>query len=156
VVGVKTGVRTSCEQARERLSLQLDDELSAHEATLLERHLGRCGACAAFASEVREYTQLLRTTPLEPAPPFWLQSRPAARRVAARVAAVTAAAAAAVLVAVSAVPLSSGHSAATASAGFGFWPTGLRGDRNLGVQHVALAPRTTVSPGGPRRGILSS
>jgi len=34
-------VRTSCEQARERFSLQLDDELSAHEALLLERHLDR-------------------------------------------------------------------------------------------------------------------
>jgi hypothetical protein len=61
-----------------------------------------------------------------------------------------------VLVAVSAVPLGSSHSAASASVGFGFWPTGLRGDRNLGVQHVALGPRTTSSPGGPRRGILSS
>jgi predicted anti-sigma-YlaC factor YlaD len=156
LIGVKTGVRTSCEHARERLSLQLDDELSAHEATLLDRHLGRCGSCAAFASEVREYTQLLRATPLEPAPPVWLHQRPAARHVAARVAAVTAAAAAAVLVAVSTVPLGNGHSAATASVGFGFWPTGLRGDANLGVQHVALAPRTPSAPGGPRRGILSA
>ena len=149
-------MRTSCEHARERLSLQLDDELSAHEATLLERHLGRCGACAAFAFEVREYTQLLRATPLEPAPTVWLHSRPAARRLAARVAAVTAAAAAAVLVAVSAVPLGNGHSTATASVGFGFWPTGLSGDRNLGVQHVALGIRTPSSPGGPRRGIHSA
>jgi predicted anti-sigma-YlaC factor YlaD len=149
-------VRTSCEHARERLSLQLDGELSDHEATLLARHLGHCGACAAFASEVREYTQLLRATPLEPAPPFWLQSRPAARRVAARVAAVTAAAAAAVLVAISTVPLGNGHSSATASVGFGFWPTGLRGDSNLGVQHVALGLRRPSSPGGPRRGIHSA
>lgn len=143
-------MRTSCEHARERLSLQLDDELSAHETTLLERHLGRCGACAAFASEVREYTSLLRATPLEPAPPLWIHSRPAARRLAARVAAVTAAAAAAVLVAISNVPLGSGHS--SASAGFGFWPTGLNSDRNLGVQHVALGERASAPAGVQRRG----
>jgi predicted anti-sigma-YlaC factor YlaD len=152
-------VRTNCEQARERLSLQLDDELSTHEAFLLDRHLEGCGSCAAFAAGVREYTQLLRTTPLEPAPQFWLLHRPAARRVAARVAAVTAAAAAAVLVAVSAVPLGSAH-ARGVSAGFGYWPTGLsvsqRGNGNLGVQHVETGLRAPGPAGGQRRGLLSS
>jgi len=151
-------VRTSCEQARERFSLQLDDELSAHEALLLERHLDRCAACAAFAADVGEYTQRLRATPLEPAPQLWLVQRPAARRVAARVAAVTAAAAAAVLVAVSAVPLGSGTT--RSSVGFGYWPTGLAagqgGNGNLGVQHVTPGLRTTARETGPRRGLVSS
>lgn len=151
-------MRTSCEQARERLSLQLDDELSAHEELLLERHLGRCAACAAFASSVRDYTQLLRATPLEPAPPVWFVQRPAARRAAARVAAVTAAAAAAVLVAVSTVPLGNAHT--RASAGFGYWPTGLsagqRGNGNLGVQRVATGLRAPSPPAGQRRGLASA
>lgn len=151
-------MRTSCEQARERLSLQLDGELSPHEELLLERHLGRCGACEAFASNVREYTQLLRTTPLEPAPPVWFVRRPAARRAAARVAAVTAAAAAAVLVAVSAVPL--GSAPTRSSAGFGYWPTGLsagqRGNGNLGVQRAATGLRAPSPPAGQRRGLTSA
>lgn len=149
-------MRTNCDQARERLSLQLDDELSAHEAMSLERHLAGCAACAAFASAVQESTSLLRSAPLEPAPPFLLLRRPAATRMAARVAALAAATAAAVLVAVSMVSLP-GNSG-RASAGFEFWPTGLaahpRGDANLGVQRVALQrPR---SDGGPRRGVVSA
>jgi predicted anti-sigma-YlaC factor YlaD len=150
-------VRTSCEQARERLSLQLDDELSTHEALLLDRHLGRCGACAAFAADVREYTGLLRAAPLEPAPQFWVRQRPVARRVAARAAAVTAAAAAAVLVAVGTAPLGSGHNRAVV--GFGFSPTGLHGDRNLGVQHgspAVASPAAPATPAGPRRGLASA
>ena len=152
-------MRTNCEQARERLSLQLDGELSPHETLLLERHLEGCGACAVFAVDVREYTGLLRATPLESAPQFWLVQHPAARRVAAQVAAVTAAAAAAVLVAVSAVPLGSAHS--NASAGFGYWPTGLsvaqRGNGNLGVQHLETGLRVAPSaPAAPRRGAVSA
>jgi predicted anti-sigma-YlaC factor YlaD len=147
-------VRISCEQARERLSLQLDDELSAHEARLLDRHLDGCPSCAAFAWGVREYTELLRTTPLEPAPQVWLVRRPAATRLAARVAAVTAAAAAAVLVAVSAVSME--RSAGPAPVGLGYWPTGLavhpRSDANLGVQRAEFV---TPGPDGPRRGLPS-
>jgi predicted anti-sigma-YlaC factor YlaD len=152
-------VRTNCEQARERLSLQLDDELSAHETLLLERHLEGCGACVAFAADVGEYTQLLRATPLESTPQFWHVHHLAARRVAAQVAAVTAAAAAAVLVAVSAVPLGSAHT--RASAGFGYWPTGLavsqRGNANLGVQRVETGLRASSAPAAaaPRRGVVS-
>jgi predicted anti-sigma-YlaC factor YlaD len=152
-------VRTDCEQARERLSLQLDDELSAHEALLLDRHLDLCGACSAFALDVRNYTELLRAEPLEPAPQVWLRGRAAATRFTARVAAVTAAAAAAVLVAVSTVSVQSG--AGQASAGFGYWPLDLaarqHGDGNLGVQRVALGPRTPAAPAaGPRRGSVSA
>jgi predicted anti-sigma-YlaC factor YlaD len=147
-------VRTDCEQARQRVSLQLDGELSPHETLLLERHLGGCSACEAFASGVRASTGLLRSTPLEPTPHFWLvRRRPAATRLTARVAAVTAAAAAAVLVAVSTGPLVS--SSQTTSAGLvGIWPTGLavhtNGDENLGVQRVAYEGRPND---GPRRGV---
>ena len=151
-------MRTDCEQARERFSLQLDDELSAHEALLLERHLDLCGACSAFASDVRRYTELLRTEPLEPAPQIWVRGRPAAMRAAARVAAITAAAAAAVLVAVSTVPLGSTQN--RASAGFGYWPTGLtisqRGYGNLGVQRVETGMRVSAAPAAPRRGSVSA
>jgi predicted anti-sigma-YlaC factor YlaD len=152
---VKRDVRTDCDRARERLSLQLDDELSAHEAVLLERHLVRCGACAVFASDVRESTTLLRAAPLEPAPPFLLFRRPAATRLAARVAAVAAATAAAVLVAVSTLSLQGNPG--RASAGFEFLPTGVvahpRGDGNLGVQRVAIE---RPASDGPRRGLVSA
>lgn len=144
-----------CDTARARVSLQLDGELSRFEASLLERHLHRCDACAAFAGDARASTELLRTAPLEPAPQFWLARRAAATRSAARAAAVAAATAAAALVAVSAVSLQ--HGGARAGAGFGLWPTGLavhpQGDANLGVQRVAFeAP----APDGPRRGLLST
>jgi predicted anti-sigma-YlaC factor YlaD len=143
-------VRTDCEQARERVSLLLDDELSPHEAVLLDRHLAACGACTAFASDVRAYTDMLRATPLEPAPQSWLLRRRAASRLAAQVAAGTAAAAAAVLVALSTVSLE-GH-ADRATFEFGYSPSGLavhsRGAENLGVQRLS----SEHSSDGPRRG----
>jgi predicted anti-sigma-YlaC factor YlaD len=150
-------VRTNCDQARERLSLQLDDELSPHETLMLERHLVRCPACADFAAGARLSTEVLRSAPLEPVPQFWLTRRPAsARRFAARVAAVTAAAAAAVLVAVSTVSLE-GEVAGGNSAASGLWPTGAavhpNVDQNLGVRHIAFERPT---PDGPRRGLLRS
>jgi predicted anti-sigma-YlaC factor YlaD len=147
-------VRIDCEQARERVSLLLDDELSPHESALLDRHLATCGACTAFAADVRSYTGLLRAAPLEPAPQSWLLRRPAASRLAAQVAAVTAAAAAAVLVAVSTISL--GDHPKEAIAEFGYSPTALaaRAPRaeNLGVQRLSSV-RTFD---GPRRGQSSS
>jgi predicted anti-sigma-YlaC factor YlaD len=143
-------VRTDCEQARERVSLLLDDELSPHETVLLDRHLAACGDCTAFASSVRANTELLRATPLEPAPHSWLLRRPAASRLAAQVAAVTAAVAAAVLVAVSTISLDGRTVRATAE--FGYSPGGLaghsRGAENLGVQRLS----SVHSFDGPRRG----
>jgi predicted anti-sigma-YlaC factor YlaD len=147
-------VRTDCEQARERVSLLLDDELSPHEAVLLDRHLAACGVCTAYASDVRAYTEMLRATPLEPAPQSWLLRRPAASRLAAQVAAGTAAAAAAVLVAVSTISLDSRTVRATAE--FGYSPSGLavhsRGAENLGVQRLT----SERSFDGPRRGQSSA
>jgi hypothetical protein len=143
-------VRTDCEQARERVSLLLDDELSPHDAVLLDRHLVGCGACTAFSSEVCAYTEMLRATPLEPAPQSWLLRRPAASRLAAQVAAGTAAVAAAVLVAVSTISLDGRADRATAD--FGYSPSALAvhspGAENLGVQRI-----TSEHPfDGPRRG----
>ena len=147
-------MRTDCEQARERVSLLLDDELSPHEAALLDRHLTACGACTAFASDVRAYTEMLRATALEPAPHSWLLRRPAASRLAAQVAAGTAAAAAAVLVALSTVSLD-GH-ANRATAEFGYSPSRLavhsRGAETLGVQRISSEHPFD----GPRRGQASA
>lgn len=135
---------------RSRVSLQLDGELSRFETVLVERHLGRCAGCAAFADDVRDSTELLRSAPLEPAPPLWLPRRAPARRLATRVAAVSAAAAAAALVAASSLALQ--HGGAYTSAGYGLWPTAgaihPRGDGNLGVRH-----HVAFEPGGPRRGL---
>lgn len=135
---------------RSRVSLQLDGELSRFEALLVERHLGRCAVCAAFAGDVRTSTELLRAAPLEPAPPLWLPRLAPARHLATRVAAVSAAAAAAVLVAVSTIALQ--HRGSYRAAGFGLWPTAgaihPRGDGNLGVRH-----HVSFEPGGPRRGL---
>ena len=142
-------MRTDCEQARERVSLELDGELSPYESALLDRHLSTCGACATFAIDVRAYTVMLRATPLEPAPQSWILRRPAASRFAARVAAGTAAAAAAVLVAVSTVSLDGRADQATAH--FGYSPAALtrsRGAENLGVQRLSAQH----SFDGPRRG----
>lgn len=58
----------ACDRAREWISLELDAELSELEDALLRRHLARCACCGAFRTEARAFTQVLRSTPLEPAP----------------------------------------------------------------------------------------
>jgi hypothetical protein len=68
---------TDCNRMRERVSLELDDELSPHEASLLERHLSSCPACAGFASDARRYTEALRSATLARAPVFALRRRSA-------------------------------------------------------------------------------
>jgi predicted anti-sigma-YlaC factor YlaD len=57
-----------CERFRESISLGLDGMLSGFEHALLERHLGSCGPCRAFAYDVRSQTAQLRAAPLEAAP----------------------------------------------------------------------------------------
>jgi hypothetical protein len=97
-------VRTiDCDLARERVSLQLDGELSFHELVLLERHLSGCLACAAFASDTRGYTELIRSAPLEEPPGLVLPRRTRARRLAVGVGAGVASTAAAAIVALSAL-----------------------------------------------------
>lgn len=148
-------MRTNCEQARERLSLQLDDELSQHETLLLERHLVRCSACAAFAARGRVATELLRAAPLELAPPLELPRRLAARRLQVRAGAAVASVAAAALVAVSTLGLS--HPSSNPSPVlFGFSPAGLSvhsgNEPNLGVQRL-VAVKSNADP--RRRGQLA-
>jgi putative zinc finger protein len=93
--------RTECQKARERISLDLDGELSLHESGLLERHLSYCAECALFAGDTRRHTGLLRAAPWEQPPPFVLPRRASARRFSVRVGATVASTAAAALVAVS-------------------------------------------------------
>lgn len=93
--------RTECQKARERISLDLDGELSLHESGLLERHLSHCAECALFAGDVRRHTGLLRAAPLEQPAPFALPRRASARRFSVRAGATVASTAAAALVAVS-------------------------------------------------------
>jgi predicted anti-sigma-YlaC factor YlaD len=93
--------RTECHKARERISLELDGELSPHECVLLERHLSYCSDCSLFAGDVRHQTDLLRAAPLEEAPPFAMPRWAGARRFSVRVGAAVASASAAALVAVS-------------------------------------------------------
>jgi anti-sigma factor RsiW len=61
---VKT-VSTSvvCERVRSQVSLELDGELSQLEQRMLGLHLERCARCAAYASDVRDITDRIRTAP---------------------------------------------------------------------------------------------
>jgi predicted anti-sigma-YlaC factor YlaD len=70
-----------CERARARASLGLDGELSQVEQALLRAHVGRCAACAEFASDVGALTQELRTTALER---VVVEALPARRRSSGR------------------------------------------------------------------------
>jgi predicted anti-sigma-YlaC factor YlaD len=132
-----------CELARERVSLQLDDELSAHETLLLDRHLAVCSSCERFAGGVRASISLLRAAPLEQSAGLVSWRRVPSLPLSGRAAALLASTAAAVLVAVSLAP-SSGNGN---SVGFASTLTGVAvnppTDANLGVQRPA-APQAVV------------
>lgn len=144
-----------CELARERVSLQLDDELSAHETRMLDRHLAGCSACERFADGVRASTALLRAAPLEQSALFsW--RRVASLPLSGRAAAVLASTAAAVLVAVSLVPASGNGN----SGGFARSLTGVAvnppTDANLGV-HRPGRPEVVIrrtDNGTPKRSLF--
>ncbi|MGL6280460.1 MAG: zf-HC2 domain-containing protein [Gaiella sp.] len=51
-----------CTRSREWTSLRLDGELSSLERRMLDRHLGRCGDCRAFAASLTGVTELMRAT----------------------------------------------------------------------------------------------
>jgi predicted anti-sigma-YlaC factor YlaD len=57
--------RVRCERARQWASLRLDDELSALEVVLLERHLGSCQGCREFEARIRTAAGVLRDAPVE-------------------------------------------------------------------------------------------
>lgn len=57
-----------CERAREWSSLALDGELSELERVLLNSHLRRCAACAAYVVDITTITATIRAAELEPVP----------------------------------------------------------------------------------------
>ncbi len=85
-----------CQRIREQVSLRLDDELSQLEERMLVSHLRRCSDCRAFEQSVCEFTDKLRTAPLEsPRQPILVRR---ARRASLSFAQVSAAATLAVAV----------------------------------------------------------
>ena len=54
---------TVCVRVREQVSLELDGELSQLEQRMLKSHLDRCARCAAYASDVRDFTDRMRVAP---------------------------------------------------------------------------------------------
>lgn len=134
---------TECQKARERISLDLDGELSLHELGLLERHMSHCAECALFASDLRRHTGLLRAAAWEEPPPFALPRRASARRFSVRGGATVASTAAAALVAVSVLSYgkpSVDHRVATGE----FVPRGVVVARAMdglsGLRHPTAAP----------------
>ena len=117
--------RTECHRTRERISLDLDGELSLHESALLERHLSYCSDCAFFADDVRHQTGLLRAAPLEQPPPFAIPRWATARRFSVRVGAAVASTAAAALVAVSVMSYGKPATASQRVAATDFVPSGV-------------------------------
>jgi len=61
---VRSETPRECARVRQLLSLRLDFDRSEFEEALLESHLGVCGACRVFASDVEGFTGALRAAPL--------------------------------------------------------------------------------------------
>lgn len=55
----------NCGRARAWVSHDVDGELSQLERVFLAAHLRRCDECARFAADVRAFTGLVRSAPLE-------------------------------------------------------------------------------------------
>jgi predicted anti-sigma-YlaC factor YlaD len=78
----------NCARARAWVSHEVDGELAQFERLFLAAHVRRCAECADFAENVRAFTNLVRSTPLE-SPSRQVEvpvRRPARTRVVARVA----------------------------------------------------------------------
>jgi predicted anti-sigma-YlaC factor YlaD len=140
--------RTECQRTRERISLELDGELSPHESVLLTRHLSHCADCSLFAGDVRRHTGLLRTAPLEQPPPFAVPHWATARRFSVRVGAAVASTAAAALVAVSV--MSYGKPADSHPAAGEFVPSGVVVERATdglnGLRHPTAVQQPPERP----------
>lgn len=67
--------QTVCTRVREQVSLELDGELSQLEQRMLAAHLERCPRCAAYAADVRVFTERMRS-----APPAFMQRPVVVRR----------------------------------------------------------------------------
>jgi predicted anti-sigma-YlaC factor YlaD len=71
---------SACQSARERISLDLDGELSEFEQLARDEHLASCGGCRAHAASLAEVSDGLRSAPLEqPEFPVVLPYRPRIR-----------------------------------------------------------------------------
>jgi hypothetical protein len=91
-VGVNAAL---CDRIRGYVSLELDDELSELEHTILEAHTADCRACGEYRAALAGYTAALREAPTAPVEhSFGLPGRPSRLRPLS-----TAAAAAVVLAA---------------------------------------------------------
>ncbi len=55
--------QTMCARVREQVSLELDGELSQLEQRMLGTHLARCPRCEAYAADVRDLTERIRSAP---------------------------------------------------------------------------------------------
>jgi predicted anti-sigma-YlaC factor YlaD len=97
----------SCERTRALVSSGLDGRLHDLERRFLEAHVLRCAECKAFADEVKWFTNLIRTAPLESTWPVQLPHR--RRRVQLRSVASVAAAAVILVVAGNAALNTPGH-----------------------------------------------
>jgi predicted anti-sigma-YlaC factor YlaD len=99
-------LNSGCEHARERISLQLDGELSSFEQSALHTHLNACRACRVYAACVGKVSGQLRDAQLEqPQVPVVLPHR-SRLRVPTRAVQVAAAAAVAMVVGLSSAGLS--------------------------------------------------
>ena len=58
----------SCDELHALVSRRLDGGISQFEDALSAAHVRDCAACARYEREVTAFTQLLRESPLEPAP----------------------------------------------------------------------------------------
>jgi hypothetical protein len=138
-----------CERARSWASLGLDGELSQVEQALLRAHVGRCAACAEFASDLDGLTQEIRTAPLERPP---VAGTPVHRRSSGMRVLQLGAAAAAIVIAAGlgslAGSLSSREPAASSAAAPEISPRALR-VAELSVFRPTRLPDTRVQRSAP-------
>lgn len=62
----------TCKRARQLVSMELDDQLSAREIVLLRRHLAECSDCSAFGNDLRRMVAASRELHRETAPDGFL------------------------------------------------------------------------------------
>ena len=139
-----------CSRVRELSSLELDGALSRFETAGLRRHLKACADCRAYATDVRQATELLRGTALVARPtPVTV---PAAERGRAGRGAVRVGAAAAVVASLAALVAGGLTTGGTPSASAGATASG-SGDlsamrairrQQLAVSTAADTPRIRV------------
>lgn len=156
---------SDCDMMRERISLELDGELSPHESSLLERHVVACPACAAFAADAARYTELLRSAPAEQPPEFGFPRRRGALRLSVGLGAGVASTAAAAIVALSVMPFAKQSGDRSRAVALSLVPAPAvveraQGGSLVGLRHpsaVRLAPRPALGlQDATRHGLFDS